>query len=258
MLPFRDIFLKLFDELIAQGKNLPAGDYSSNVELSAILHGWQGRCLNLIGKTFGKESDYYVNLHRYFGLGNIEAHKAYGIKILENAKKDYEVLEPATTMQRMERGIEPLPFLERICSRFHLVVRQLRERHDGRPTLDVNDEYDVQDIMYVLLRINFEDIRKEEWAPSYAAGCSRMDFLLKREGIVLETKKTRGGLSAKDLADQLIVDIERYRTHPDCKMLFCFVYDPEGRIANPEGLEHDLTKVQENIAVRVLVTPKGK
>jgi len=40
-------------------------------------------------------------------------------------------------------------------------------------------------------------------------------------------------------------------------MLFCFVYDPEGRTANPEGLENDLTKVQESVSVRVMVAPKA-
>jgi hypothetical protein len=84
-----------------------------------------------------------------------------------------------------------------------------------------------------------------------------MDFLLKNEGIVVETKKTRIGLTPIDLANQLIADIERYQAHPDCKVLFCFVYDPEGRIANPEGLE-ELSKPHGNIDVTVLVAPKGK
>jgi REase_DpnII-MboI len=156
-----------------------------------------------------------------------------------------------------EEKTEPLTFLERLFSRFHLIARQLRERHDRRPTLDINDEYDVQDLTYALLRINFDDIRKEEWTPSYACGSSRMDFLLKNEGIVVETKKTRSKLSAIELANELISDIERYQAHQDCKMLLCFVYDPEGRIANPESLE-ELGKPHGNIDVSVLVAPKGK
>ena len=34
-----------------------------------------------------------------------------------------------------------------IVNRFHAVVIQLRRRHDNRPTLDVSDEYDVQDLL---------------------------------------------------------------------------------------------------------------
>lgn len=152
---------------------------------------------------------------------------------------------------------DPLLMVEHICSRFHLCVRQLRERYNNRPTLDISDEYDVQDFLHSLLKIHFDDIRTEEWTPSYAGGSSRMDFLLKKEKIVIEVKKTRSGLGSKELGDQLLIDIGRYQKHTDCKVLLCFVYDPEGRISNSQGLEKDLTKEFEEIKVRVLIAPKG-
>jgi hypothetical protein len=112
-----------------------------------------------------------------------------------------------------------IKLIECICTRFHLVIRQLRSRHDRRPTLNVEDEYDVQDLLHCLLRLYFDDIRLEEWTPSYAGGCSRMDFLLRKESIVIETKKTRNTLGQRELVDQLIVDIERHQKHPSCKTL---------------------------------------
>jgi hypothetical protein len=147
--------------------------------------------------------------------------------------------------------------IERICRCFHLVARQLRQRHHGRPTLEVEDEYDVQDLLHALLKVEFDDVRPEEWTPSYAGKASRMDFLLKREQIVVETKKTRKGLGEKEVGDELIVDITRYKSHPDCRLLFCFVYDPEGRIANPTGIEKDLSGEHSGVEVRVRVAPKG-
>ena len=69
-------------------------------------------------------------------------------------------------------------FIATLAERFHAVVRRLRDRRENRPTLDVNDEYDVQDLFHEVLTIHFDDIRKEEWAPTYAGGASRMDFLL--------------------------------------------------------------------------------
>lgn len=151
-----------------------------------------------------------------------------------------------------------LSIIEKICARFHLVVRQLRERHDSRPTLDVDDEYDVQDLIHALLKLFFEDIRPEEWTPSYAGKSSRMDFLLKNHRTVIEIKKTRKGLGAKEVGTQLIDDIVRYRKHSDCKVLICFVYDPEGRITNPRGLENDLSHQDKDIEVKILIRPTGK
>jgi hypothetical protein len=143
------------------------------------------------------------------------------------------------------------------CSRFHLVVKQLRERYNSRPSLDVADEYDVQDLLHSLLRLYFDDIRPEEWTPSYAGKCSRMDFLLKGTGLVIEVKKTRAGLGAKELGSQLIEDIARYQSHQDCKHLVCFVYDPDGRVANPKGIEHDLTRTEGDLKVTVWIVPQG-
>jgi len=73
-----------------------------------------------------------------------------------------------------------LQLLNNLFEKFHNVVKQLRSRYNGRPTVDVEDEYDVQDLLHALLRLYFEDVRVEEWTPSYAGGSSRMDFLLKK------------------------------------------------------------------------------
>ena len=40
--------------------------------------------------------------------------------------------------------------------------------------------------------------------------------------------------------DELIVDIDHYRKHPDCDTLRCVVYDPDHLIRNAEGLKNDL------------------
>lgn len=148
---------------------------------------------------------------------------------------------------------EPIDKIIKLVSRFHLIARQLRYRHDSRKTLDINDEYDVQDLLHALLYLYFDDVRDEEWCPSYAGKSSRQDFLLNKEMVVIEVKKTRCGLSEKDLSDQLIVDISRYKTHPKCKTLICFVYDPEERIKNPAGIEGDLTSKDGDLKVIVKI-----
>jgi len=150
----------------------------------------------------------------------------------------------------------PLQILENIFNKFHLVVTQLKNRYDQRPTIDISDEYDVQDVVNALLRINFEDIRKEEWTPSYAGSATRVDFLLKREQIIIELKKTRIGLKDKDIGNQLILDIAHYKSHPDCKSLICFVYDPANLVSNPRGLEDDLNRNSNNdMLVGVYIRP---
>lgn len=150
--------------------------------------------------------------------------------------------------------LEKVKILETIFSNFNKMARKIRDRHDNRTTLDINDEYDVQDLLHAILQLFFEDIRKEEWTPSYAGNSARVDFLLKKEKIVIEVKKTRTSMKDKDLGEQLIVDIAKYKTHPDCKKLICFIYDPEERIGNPVGMINDLEKQNENF-VKVYINP---
>ena len=66
----------------------------------------------------------------------------------------------------------------------------------------MDDEYDVQDLMHAILRLHFDDVRPEEWTPSYAGKSSRIDFLLPGERTIIEVKMTRHGLGQKEVADE--------------------------------------------------------
>ena len=144
-----------------------------------------------------------------------------------------------------------------LCRRFHLFAHQLLDRHCERETVRVVDEYDVQDLMHALLKLHFEDVRAEEATPGVAGKSGRMDFLLKAERLVLETKMTRRSLGQNEIGDELIVDMKRYRSHPDLRTLVCFVYDPGGFCRAPAALENDLTGVDGRFRSVVIVCPRG-
>ncbi len=152
-----------------------------------------------------------------------------------------------------EKSIE---VLQKVFSKFHLIVQELSDRYNNRDTFDIKDEYDVQDLLSALLVLYFEDIRTEEWTPSYAGKSARMDFLLHEEKIVIEVKMTRERLADKEIGDQLITDIARYKTHPKCETLICFIYDPEGRIKKPKALINDLqNQSKDDLKTWVFISP---
>ncbi len=161
-----------------------------------------------------------------------------------------------TTPQSLLAESDPLDLVKGLCNRFHAVARQLRLRGEYRATLSVEDEFDAQDLLHAILRTQFDDIGTDEWTPSYAAGSPRTTFLLNDGRLAVLVKKTRPGLNAKDLKDQLKIDADRYRSHDRCATLLCFMYDPEGRIGNPRGLEADLTSISDSFIIDVLVAPK--
>jgi hypothetical protein len=222
--------------------------------LSPEFQSWVAEVEDFIIQQYGKESAPW----RVFERFNIDSTEGSEEDAFDTEKRT--VVSALKACLRIPARAESSSLntdvaLHNLFDRFHIVVKQLRSRYKGRATLDIEDEYDVQDLLHALLRLYFDDVRAEEWTPSYAGGSSRMDFLLKKECIVIEVKKTRKELSDKELGKQLIEDKEKYKAHPDCKKLICFAYDPENRIANPKGIENDLNKQTENFEVTVIIKP---
>ncbi len=160
-----------------------------------------------------------------------------------------------TSPKRRQR--EALALVVALCRRFHLFAHQLLRRHGARETVRIVDEYDVQDLMHALLKLHFDDVRAEEATPGVAGRSGRVDFLLKDESVVVETKMARRNLDQNEIANQLIVDMKRYRSHPDLRALVCFVYDPGGLCRAPAALENDLTGVDGRLRSVVVVCPRG-
>jgi len=71
----------------------------------------------------------------------------------------------------------------------------------------------------------------------------------------IKTKKTRAGMKRNDVGKQLIEDLAKYKRSSDCKRLVCFVYVPEERITNREGLIRDVEALDDDIEVKVIVSP---
>lgn len=214
------------------------------------------------------------NCDYYFNMELTEMRRNHGVALISKEfyvtqSDKYCVNITREILKSIQSSIDPgfykheitfesaLNRIERITSRFHIFSNQLKYRHADRSTVKVNDKYDVQDLLHALLKIDFDDIRAEEYTPSYAGGSSRIDFLLKIEKIVIEVKKTRTGLEDKEIGNELLEDIARYKKHPDCKTLICFVYDPDLRVRNPVGLKQDLeSQSSEGMKVILLIYPK--
>jgi REase_DpnII-MboI len=108
-------------------------------------------------------------------------------------------------------------------------------------------------LLHGLLRIFFDDIRREEWSPSYAGGGSRIDFLIPRYKLAIELKFSRDSMITRKLGEELIVDITKYRSHPDVRHLICLVFDQDGYVQNPRGMERDLSVPREGLGVTVRI-----
>ncbi len=154
----------------------------------------------------------------------------------------------------MQSSIDGMAVLARIGERFSSFVTELGKRQRDREPFKVEDEYDVQDLLRAILRLHFEDVRKEEWIPSYAGKASKMDFLLTDLALAVEVKYVRDEQHGKKIGEEITVDVAKYEKHPDCNGLVALIYDPNRHIENPPGLKKDLEMRQfkgNNISVYI-------
>jgi len=146
--------------------------------------------------------------------------------------------------------------LLKLLHRFHKVAQELRFRRSDREPIVIRDEYDLQYLIGALLKLYFDDVRPEEYSPSNAGANTRLDFVLKEEKIIIETKMTNETLKAKTLGEELLIDIGRYKSYPNCRNLVIFVYDKGDYIANKRGLIVDLEKQStKEMTISVVIVP---
>ncbi|WP_051367230.1 PD-(D/E)XK nuclease domain-containing protein [Hamadaea tsunoensis] len=151
--------------------------------------------------------------------------------------------------------IDAVKVLLTVGERLRYVERELSRRHGGRPTLTISDEYDYQDLLRTVFALFFDDVRDEAWTPPYAGGAARIDFLIPALELAIEIKRSRASMTARDLGDELIVDRDRYKAENRAKHLVCLVFDYDGRLQGPRGIEADLTRssTTEGLAVTVRI-----
>lgn len=127
-------------------------------------------------------------------------------------------------------------------------INFLANRKHDRPPFKVENEYDVHDLLYVILKPIFPDARIEEYTPKHADGSKRIDIVIPSIDVVIELKYVKDKNQVKKVIDEIKIDIESYFVHPNCKILCVLIYDPEKGIMDPENVVKDLSglrKIQE-------------
>lgn len=140
-----------------------------------------------------------------------------------------------------------------LAERFRLVQRKLRKHPHGGNPVEFKTEYDDQFLMKALLVQFFDVVRAEEYTPSYGGSNSRIDFVLPEFGLAVELKHTTSAMTDASVGEQLLVDRERYKTHQDVRHLIVLVFDHDGHLDDPRGLETDLQREHSHPDLTVTV-----
>lgn len=123
------------------------------------------------------------------------------------------------------------------------VLGNAASEHVAPPTLA--DEADLQVLVHSILRLLYDDVRREDSAPAHAGGSTRPDFVLPEARVLVETKYVRPTLPDRRLGDELLQDVGRYHVHPECGAIFILVYDPRRLLNNPAAIERDVSRASD-------------
>lgn len=134
-----------------------------------------------------------------------------------------------------------LSLIERILNNFYMYYRAMyKEPVHKKGTLQkemlaaiqIGNEYDLQRMLYSILRPIFPNIRQEVYSDNGYGGM-RADIYLEEHDLIIETKCTRGSMSEKMLAEELGAD----GFHYSASNVYFFVCDKKGIIRNPDAFK---------------------
>lgn len=137
------------------------------------------------------------------------------------------------------------------------IQKIIKNRRKDHPNFEIEDEYDVQDILYVILKSVFPNLRDEDAIPKVGAKTSKIDLIIREETILIEVKMIKEKDSNEThFIEQLKVDFESYHECKWLRKLFCFVYDPYKKtrdISNFNDLNADRVKGDHKFNVEVIL-----
>lgn len=154
--------------------------------------------------------------------------------ILEELRKRFLSQEFSTTSYI---NLSAKDIVQQVLANFQNATNKITQaRRAGRNSFMIKDEYDVQDLLYSLLKGIFPLMKEEDPVPRQGAKSSRIDLILRDEGILIEVKMIKEGDSnEKDFVEQLKTDIQSYHQSEWLRHLICFVYDPFGKTKDKQN-----------------------
>ena len=135
--------------------------------------------------------------------------------------------------------------IEDVFNNFSNAIQSLLKRRKGKEPFKIENEYDVQDLLYLILRSIFGNVIKEEPTPFHGGSSKRVDLVLREEGILIEVKMIKKhDTNANKYTKELKEDIESYDVYPWLKTLYCFIYDPYHKTTDDKNF-YDLNGVRK-------------
>lgn len=177
----------------------------------------------------------FASLNTRDQLANLLIIQSYVLSAIEKVDKGVIVRENVLPNVNLVIGI---------LNTFPSVVSRLKHRRKSKVPFDIGDEYDVQDILYVMLKGAFSTLQYEDPTPKDGTTSARADFVINDLNTYIEAKYISEKGREKDIQDECMLDIQKYGVQENCYKIIFFVYDPNKCIDNQFSFKASLERSQ--------------
>lgn len=156
-----------------------------------------------------------------------------------------------------EKADDSRETLIKYLNNFHVFMEELTDKEpDKRATLSseqlqmikIKNEYDLQHLLYAVLKPIYLDIRSEVTEDS-GVGMVRSDLKIPQLQVVVETKCTREKMQLKKLTEEIEADIVHYSE----KNIIFFVYDKYKIIKERQSYEKYFNRTFDGKNVKIVI-----
>ncbi|MTT31570.1 hypothetical protein GMB86_06020 [Terrilactibacillus sp. BCM23-1] len=246
--------------------------YEQNKGNLSIFEDWKSDVRNTldqmfseksIGKDFLRETNVFVNKFSETDTSN-KVNNAFkkAMVFLENLKSNIEsgIYLSEINGDSIDRTLAII-IIRRILLNFYVHIKAMYQndvhgngkiKKDDLDKIRIGNEYDVQRILYSLIKPIFPYTRLEVF-DDVGYNSVRYDIILEEYGIVIEVKCTRPSMTERKITEELGADSFHYKADH----LFLFVFDKEKIIKDPKVFErafnrkkNDFGKELETIVIQ--------
>jgi hypothetical protein len=138
-------------------------------------------------------------------------------------------------------------------------TRYLNTRRSKGAMIRLQSENDVQDALFLMLRLWVKDLTYEEPSEKVAGRFTIKDFVVPSARTIIEAKYIRNEDHGKQISKELYDDIENYRHHSYCDQVIFFIYDPDSLMPEKASLKQAIctprTYDGKNLHCHLVVKP---
>jgi hypothetical protein len=211
-------------------------DYRHKYAISKCFSGYTEKLKKII-LSEEDSGDIYLNLLKILFVDNIESSIDVRkvLQELVNSTSSFDAID-LILLEELQKKYLALYYnncsaidtvIKVLCNFGNSIKRITNDRYNSREGLTVTDEYDVQDILFSMLKGMFDDLERENPIPKLAGASSRIDLNIKSQGIMIEVKMIKvSDSNQKKYIKELKEDIVNYSEWKDLKSLIFITYDP--------------------------------